>query len=155
METLFKLSSLAVLPFWGLMIFLPRWRVTGRLLSSPLVSALPALCYTALVIPRFAEIWQAVSSPELPGIAALLATPLGAMIGWLHFLAFDLFVGRWIYLESRKRRITAWIISPVLFLTLMLGPCGFLLYLIVRRASGFLPKSENVIPVSTGSEQGD
>jgi len=33
METLFKLSGLTVLPFWALMIFLPRWRVTTRLRS--------------------------------------------------------------------------------------------------------------------------
>jgi len=152
METLFKLSSLAVLPFWALMIFLPRWRVTKRLISSPLVCALPAALYVALVIPRLAEVWQAVSRPELSGIAALLGSPVGATIAWLHFLAFDLFVGRWIYLDSRERGITAWVMAPVLLLTLMLGPCGFLLYLIARHARGYLHGSENVISVSTGSK---
>lgn len=152
METIFKLSGLLVLPFWGLMIFLPRWRLTGKLMSSPLVSALPALCYTVLVIPRLVEVWRTVSSPELMGVAALLGSPAGAMIGWLHFLAFDLFIGRWIYLESRERGISAWVTGPILFLTLMLGPCGFLLFLIVRQASGYLPGSGNVIPVSTGCE---
>ena len=152
METLFKLSSLIVLPFWALMIFLPRWRVTIRLMSSPLVCAVPAAIYAALVIPRFAEVWQAVSSPELSGIAALLGSPVGAMIGWLHFLAFDLFVGRWIYLDGRERGVAAWVMGPVLFLTLMVGPCGFLLYLIARNTRGYLQTSENVIPVSTGSK---
>jgi hypothetical protein len=53
METLFNLSSLIVLPFWALMIFLPRWRVTRRLMSSPPVSAAPAVLYarTENVIP--------------------------------------------------------------------------------------------------------
>ncbi len=152
METIFRLSSLIILPFWALMIFLPHWRVTRRLISSPLISAVPALCYTVLVIPRIAEVWQTVSSPELMGIAALLGSPVGAMIGWLHFLAFDLFIGRWIFLESRERGISAWIMAPVLFLTLMLGPCGFLLFLIVRQARGYLPGSGNAIPVSTGSK---
>ncbi len=152
METLFEVSSLVVLPFWALMIFLPGWRVTRRLMSSPLVCATPAVLYAALVIPRFAEVWQAVSRPELAGIAALLGSPVGAMIGWLHFLAFDLFVGRWIYLDSREHGITAWVMAPVLFLTLMLGPCGFLLYLIARHARGYLFGSENIIPVSTGSK---
>jgi hypothetical protein len=130
---------------------LPHWRVTVRLMSSPLVCALPAALYAALVIPRLAAVWQAVSTPELSGIAALLGSPAGATIAWLHFLAFDLFVGRWIYLDSRARRITAWAMAPVLFLTLMLGPFGFLLYLIARQAS-HLSRSENVVPVSTGSE---
>src|SRR5262249_13308117 len=105
----------------------------------------------ALVILRLAEVWQAVSRPELSGVAALLGSPIGATIAWLHFLAFDLFVGRWIYLDSRERGITAWSMGPVLFLTLMMGPCGFLLYLIVRRASSYFHASGNVIPVSTGS----
>ena len=152
METLFKPSGLMVLPFWGLMIFLPGRRVTQRLMSSPLISATPAAFYAALVIPRFAEVWRAVSSPELSGVAAILGSPAGAMIGWLHFLAFDLFVGRWIYLDSRERGVSAWVMAPVLFLTLMLGPCGFLLYLMVRHARGHLKAGENVIPVSTVSK---
>ena len=152
METLFKLSSLVVLPFWALMIFLPRWPLTKRLISSPLVCAAPAALYAALVIPRFAEVWRAVSSPELSGIAALLSSPFGATVGWLHFLAFDLFVGRWIYLDGRERGLPAWVLAPVLFLTLMLGPCGFLLYLIVRHARGHLQAGEKVIPVSTVSK---
>jgi apolipoprotein N-acyltransferase len=152
METLFKLGSLAVLPFWALMIFLPRWRVTKRLMSSPLVCAAPAVIYAALVIPRFAEVWQAILSPELSGVAALLGSPVGATIAWLHFLAFDLFVGRWIYLDGRERGVSGWVMAPVLFLTLMLGPCGFLLHLMVRRTRGYLQASENVIPVSTGSK---
>ena len=152
METLFKLSSLAALPIWALMIFLPRWGVTKRLISSPLVCAAPAALYAALVIPHFTEVWRAVSSPELSGITALLGSPVGAMIGWMHFLAFDLFVGRWIYLDGRERGVPAWVMAPVLFLTLMLGPCGFLLYLIVRHARGHLQAGENVIPVSTVSK---
>jgi len=152
METLFKLSSLTVLPFWALMIFLPRWRLTKRLISSPLVCVAPAALYAALVIPRFAEVWRAVSSPELSSIAALLGSPVGATVGWLHFLAFDIFVGRWIYLDGRERGVSAWVMAPALFVTLMLGPCGFLLYLIARHARGHLQASENVIPVSTESK---
>jgi len=152
METLFKLSSLAALPIWALMIFLPRWGVTKRLISSPLVCAAPAALYAALVIPHFTEVWRAVSSPELSGIAALLGSPIGATVGWLHFLAFDLFVGRWIYLDGRERGVPAWVMAPVLFLTLMLGPCGFLLYLIVRHAKGHLQAGEKVNPVSTVSK---
>ena len=137
METLFRVSGFLVLPFWALMIFVPHWRVTRRLMSSPLVAAAPAVIYAVLVIPRFAEVWRAVSKPELSGVAALLGSPAGATIAWLHFLAFDLFVGRWIYLDSRERAVSAWLMAPVLFLTLMLGPCGFLLYLLVRHTKDY------------------
>jgi hypothetical protein len=80
------------------------------------------------------EIWPAVSTPTLTGVAALLGSPAGAIIAWVHFLAFDLFVGRWIYLDSQERHISAWLMAPVLFLTLMVGPAGFLLYVFIRSA---------------------
>lgn len=139
MEQLFSLSSLLVMPFWGLMILLPAWRWTRKIIESPLIAVAPAALYAALVIPALATVWPAVSQPTLAGIAALLATPEGATIGWVHFLAFDLFVGRWIYLDSRERGINALLVSPLLFLTLMLGPCGFLSYLGLRAIAGRAP----------------
>jgi ABA4-like protein len=132
METIFSLSSLLVMPFWLLMIALPHWRWTGRLMRSPLVCAAPALLYLALALPRIGALLAIVTRPTLPGIAAVLGTPAGATLAWAHFLAFDLFVGRWIYLDSRERGISAWIMAPLLFFTLMLGPIGFLGYLAVR-----------------------
>ena len=132
MGLLFRLSNVLVLPVWALMILLPRWRWTTRVIRSPLVSAAPAALYGALVLPRLGEIWPAVSRPTLSGVATLLGSPAGASIAWVHFLAFDLFVGRWIYLDSQERGVRAWLMAPILFLTLMLGPVGFLLYLIMR-----------------------
>jgi uncharacterized protein (DUF2062 family) len=100
MASLFRFSSFLVLPLWVLMILVPRWRWTKRIVHSSLVSAAPALLYASLVLPRLREIWPAVSRPTLSGIAVLLGSPAGATIAWVHFLAFDLFVGRWIYLDS-------------------------------------------------------
>jgi hypothetical protein len=114
------------------MILLPRWRWTGRIMRSPLVSAAPALIYAALVIPRVSTIWPAVARPTLTGVGALLSSPEGATIAWVHFLAFDLFVGRWMYLDSRERRLSPLLMAAILFLTLMLGPLGFLAYLLLR-----------------------
>jgi ABA DEFICIENT 4-like len=136
METIFSLSGLLVMPFWFLMIVLPHWRWTRRLLEPPLVVAAPALLYVALVLPRLGELLPALANPALPGIAALLGTPAAATIAWVHFLAFDLFVGRWAYLDSRERAISAWLMAPVLLLILMLGPAGFLLYLGLRAVWG-------------------
>jgi len=140
-ELLFRASNLLVLPIWALMILLPRWRWTARVIQSPLVSVVPALVYIALVLPRLGTIWPVVSRPTLPGVEALLASPAGATIAWAHFLAFDLFVGRWIYLDGQERRISSWLMAPVLFLTLMLGPAGFLCYLVVRSIRAASPTS--------------
>jgi apolipoprotein N-acyltransferase len=136
MERLFEWSSTAVLPFWLLMILLPRARVTERVMRAPVASVLLALLYAALVLPRMGTLLPLLARPELPGVAALLGTPEGATIGWVHFLAFDLFVGRWAYLDSRERGVSAWAMAPVLLLTLLFGPLGLLAYLGVRALAG-------------------
>lgn len=132
METIFSLSSLLVMPFWFLLVFLPWWSWTRRIMQSPLVAIAPALLYAALALPMIGILLPELIRPSLSSIAALLATPTGATIGWVHFLAFDLFVGRWIYLDSKERKITAWLVSPILVLTFLLGPFGLALYLGVR-----------------------
>ena len=132
MERLLELSTIAVLPLWLMMIVLPAWRWTQRITRRPVIGVVPAAVYAVLVLPRLGDVWPAVSTPNLPKIAALLSTPVGATIAWVHFLAFDLFVGRWIYLDSRSRQLSPWLMAPVLFLTLMLGPIGYLLYLALR-----------------------
>jgi apolipoprotein N-acyltransferase len=136
LTTIFALSNLTVMPVWALMILLPRWRVTERIVGSPLVALLPALIYAALVLPSFGAIFAAVSNPALPEIVQLLGTPQGATIAWAHFLAFDLLTGRWAYLDSRDQGMSPLIMAPILFMILMLGPIGFLIYLAARAVAG-------------------
>ena len=136
MELLFKLSNLLVFPFWVSMLFLPRWRWTGRIMRSPWVAAGPAVIYALLMLPHLLEHAPVLLRPELDDIAKLLGSHAGATISWTHFLCFDLFVGRWIYLDGRRRSISAWFMTPILFLTLLLGPLGFLLYLSLRTLLG-------------------
>jgi hypothetical protein len=131
-EQLFQMSNLLVMPFWFLMILLPFWSWTKRIIGSPWIAAPAALLYASLVLPQAGGLLGALANPQLAQIAALLGTPAGATIGWVHFLAFDLFVGRWVYLDSQERKLTAWLVSPILFVVLMFGPLGLLLYLLVR-----------------------
>lgn len=133
METIFQLSNLLVIPFWLLMIFLPTWRWTQRVAGSLWIVVPAALLYVLLVAPNLAQLLPLLAAPSLPAIAAALGTPAGATIAWAHFLAFDLFVGRWAYLDSRQRQLHAWLVSPILFCILMVGPLGLLIYLAVRQ----------------------
>jgi hypothetical protein len=132
METLFALSNLLVLPFWLLLILAPHWRWTARIAASPWIVAPIGLLYALLIVPALPAVLPVLFSPSAQGIAAVLGTPQGATIAWAHFLAFDLFAGRWAYLESRRLGMSAWIVSPVLFLVLMVGPIGLLLFLLLR-----------------------
>ena len=67
---------------------------------------------------------------SLEGIVTLFkkATPESAAAGWLHYLAFDFWVGTWIIKHSRKRKISHKIIVLPLLFTFMLGPVGVLIY---------------------------
>lgn len=129
-ETIFSLSTAAVVPFWALIILLPRWRVTRFIMSSPLVIVPAAVLYAIVVLPRVGELIDSFDSAA--SLAALLGTPAGATLAWAHFLTSDLFIGRWEYLDSRERGISGWVMAPVLVLQFMLGHLAILIYLVLR-----------------------
>lgn len=151
LSQLFSLGGLLVLPFWFAMIVLPRWGVTRRVMQSPLVSAGAAALYLALVLPRLGEILPVVSGGPLAAVAALLGSPVGATIAWVHFLAFDLFVGRWAYLDSQERSVHPLVMAPVLLGVFMLGPIGYLFYLGTRAVAGFHPAAPVAVTSPTPS----
>jgi hypothetical protein len=135
MDLIFQLSTLLTMPFWLLMILLPHWRGTQRIMASLWTVVPAALLYVVLIVPLLPTAFPILLNPSLGTVTGLLAVPQGATAGWVHFLAFDLFVGRWAYLDSRTRGLNPWLVSPVLFLILMVGPLGLLLYLGLRRFS--------------------
>lgn len=132
MTSIFGGSFLLVAPFWGLMILAPTWRVTERVVASPLLAVPAALLYLLVLVPQFGPVVSGVLSPSLAGMQSLLATAAGTTLSWAHFLAFDLFVGRWVYRDARRRGLPWLVVSPLLVVTLLLGPVGFLGYCVVR-----------------------
>lgn len=63
-----------------------------------------------------------------------------APVSWLHMLPGDLFAGRWIHLDSRKRDVHPWLVSLGLVVTFASGSIGFLLYLLLRVWAAFLKR---------------
>jgi hypothetical protein len=131
-QTLFALTFPLAVPFWALMILAPGWSPTRRIIASPWIVAPPLLVYALAVVPQFGAVLPAVSQPTLAGITALLGTSVGAVAAWSHFIAFDLFVGRWCYLDARERGVHPLVTAPVLLLTILLAPLGLLAYLLLR-----------------------
>ena len=134
-ETIFSLSNLVIMPFWLLMIVLPFWSWSERVMQTYWPIVLPSLFYVYLLFfgAGAGNVMADLMNPTASVVADLLGNPAGAATGWAHFLAFDLFVGRWVFLEARKSGTPWWVSSPILFFTLMLGPVGFLLWFGVRR----------------------
>lgn len=131
-ETLFQLSFALAAPFWALMILAPRWRWTERLVSSPWIAAVPLLAYLPIALPHMGELWTVVSQPDLGTLRAFAGTDYGAASLWAHLVAFDLFIGRWMYHDSRSRGLHPLLVGPVLLLTILLSAVGFLTYLALR-----------------------
>lgn len=68
----------------------------------------------------------------LAQLRALLADDAALAAAWLHYLAFDLFVGAWIVHESDQFELPPWLIVPCLGLTCVAGPAGLLAFIAVR-----------------------
>ncbi len=108
---IFQASNLLVIPFWVLMIFAPGWPATRRVMASTAFIVPIALLYSVLVVPNLLSILPQLANPTLPIIQTLLSSDAGATTAWIHFLAFDLWVGRWVYLDAQEREIPVWLVS--------------------------------------------
>src|SRR3546814_13933371 len=69
---------------------------------------------------------------SLAGVMALFATKGGMLVGWVHYLAFDLFAGMWIARDADQKGFSRIVQFPLLVLTQLAGPVGLLAWLIVR-----------------------
>ncbi|TWP48103.1 DUF4281 domain-containing protein [Lentzea tibetensis] len=131
--TLFDLTFLLVAPFWALMILFPKWWFTHKVSESPLIVLPPLAIFAVLAASRLPELWAVVSTPELGEFTAFVGTPEGAALIWAQVLAWDLFIGRWMYLESRRLDISPLLMAPIMVGTILLSPVGLPVFLAVRR----------------------
>jgi hypothetical protein len=101
-----------------------------------------AVLYVILIAQGLPEAEGGFDS--IAGVRGLFANDSALTAGWLHYLAFDLFVGTWIARDSAERGVHALLVAPCLGLTLMFGPAGLLAYFILRLAFGRRAKTETV-----------
>ncbi|MCU0358814.1 MAG: ABA4-like family protein [Cyclobacteriaceae bacterium] len=132
MDLLFTIANSAAMVGWVLMIFAPRFAATRFLVLSGALMLALAATYITLIVLYFGNSEGNFSS--LDGVMQLFQNREAVIAGWIHYLAFDLFVGSWIVSNSRKLGIRHLYVIPCLFFTFMFGPAGLLLYYVVRAA---------------------
>lgn len=132
-DQIFSIANLMAMLCWILLAIVPGRRWVTDVVTGRAVPALFAVGYTAIVVAVFPR--AAGSFSTLAGVAALFGNPWLLLAGWLHYLAFDLLIGTWEARDSVERGMPRWQLIPCLFLTLMFGPMGWLVYLGVRTAS--------------------
>lgn len=146
-ETLFPWAGRLALVGWLLLIVAPRWRWSAGLVAKFVVPLLLAGVYLGIFAAHLGEFRGSFNS--LAGVAELFANPWALLAGWVHYLAFDLFVGAWEVRDAARERIRHRFVAPCLVLTFLLGPIGFLLYAAVRGAHRLARRGRPAISTST------
>jgi hypothetical protein len=126
-------NSVAMLCWAALAIclFAPRLQSWIPRLTGFVVPVLFAVVYIACIGKGFAESRDG-GFGSIGGVRALFGNDSALVAGWLHYLAFDLFVGSWIVRRGIKERLNPFLLLLCLPATFLFGPAGFLMYWIER-----------------------
>ena len=131
----FLVCNYGVLPAWGLLIVAPSSDWTKRLVHSGLLPLILGAVYVWAMVANDANPTGA-GFTTLDGVMALFTSPWVALAGWVHYLIFDLFIGAWEVRDAERRGIRHALVVPCLVVTLMLGPVGLAMYLVLRGGLG-------------------
>ena len=142
-EDWFSIANLIAVMGWAALILLPRWRWV-MVLTRFVIPGVLGATYTLLAMLYFARP-EAGGYNSLAEVKALLGTDPTLLAGWVHYLAFDLFVGGWIAERADKLGVSRLLQVPILFLTFQFGPIGYLTWAVIEAALAVpLPESPNL-----------
>jgi hypothetical protein len=136
-DTLFNLANMLALACWATLILAPRGEIARALVFYGGIGLL-CLVYTVLLVGFLSGLInpgsgaQASDFTTIAGVRAIFATDGGVTLGWVHYLAFDLFTGMWISRDADAKQFSRLWQAPVLALTFLFGPVGLLLWLAIR-----------------------
>jgi predicted DNA repair protein MutK len=140
LDLLFVLVNLIPLPFWFLMIFLPRRQFTRRLMDNYLVFLVLGALYVFTMVGAIVS-WvdlgargsgASINFTTTGGLAAAFNTPAAALVVWVHLVTMDLIGGHWMYHESQRLNLSQIFTSISLLLTFALGPLGIFTFILWR-----------------------
>ncbi len=138
-EPAFLFANAWALVMWGVLIVFPR---TAFGQAAIFYGGIGLLCFGYVLLlglllggavdplPSGAD--EPVAFTSIAGVRALFASDGGVTIGWIHYLALDLFAGLWIAKDADAKGFSRIVQSPVLLLTFMAGPAGVLLWFVIR-----------------------
>ena len=140
-DLMFSLTNTVAMLAWVMLAVLPR---KPLVLSSILYLGVGLLClaYFLLIAATLGGLVDANRLPGTPdpnlldysiaGLRPLFLSDGGIVMGWTHYLAFDLFAGLWIARDADAKGVGRLAQLPFLFATLMAGPIGLLGWLAFR-----------------------
>lgn len=131
-ESMFSLAGVIAMAGWLLLLvspLIPDWsdRIAGAFL--PLLLSLGYLLL--VIVPASAS---GGGFGTLADVITLLSYEQAALAGWIHFLAFDLFIGAWVCRKARSEGLNFMLVAPCLPVIFLLGPAGLLTFQVIRAA---------------------
>jgi hypothetical protein len=131
-HALFQLTGPIAMLGWLALVLAPLAPRLADALASLLIPVLLSVGYAGLILVHWSDAPGGFDS--LANVMLLFTNPAVALAGWVHYLAFDLFVGAWITRTARADGIAHLLILPCLVLTFLFGPAGFLSFIALRAA---------------------
>lgn len=131
-EAIFQIANPIALLGWATLIFAPLAPRLADTLASLIIPLLMSVAYSALMLAYWSGAIGGYGS--LPDVMALFTNPHIALAGWLHYLAFDLFIGAWAVRTARAEATPHLLVLPHLALIFLFGPAGFLTFHAMRAA---------------------
>lgn len=129
-DQLFQLANPLVLVGWLVLLAAPLAPTVAQTISAAAIPLLLGLAYSGLMLALW---WQAPGGfGSLAEVQVLFTHPHIAVAGWVHYLAFDLFIGAWEVRTARAESIPHWMVVPCLILTFLFGPAGLLAFAVLR-----------------------
>jgi hypothetical protein len=135
-DELFALANALPLVGWLALCLAPLAR-PALVASARVAAAAMAVGYAVLVGVALAKGGgPAPDLTTLSGLARAFSDPHVMLVGWVHYLALDLWTGAWEAEDAGRRGVPHWLLLPCLALTFLAGPIGLLLFLGVRALPG-------------------
>lgn len=138
-ESLFSLTNGLALIAWVLLVAFPRKPLTHSAilyLGVGLLCLIYTLCFVLFVTGTVEPGGMAGSGgldlTSIEGVRRFFLSDGGLVIGWTHYLAFDLFTGLWIARDADAKGFSRLVQAPFLLTTFLVGPVGLLAWLTLR-----------------------
>ncbi len=131
LETVFSFATFVAMFGWILLVVVPA-DPRAKLLAGIIIPLTLSAIYLVFIFLHFADAPGGFGS--LAEVRTLFGKDELLLAGWVHYLAFDLFIGAWESRDSQRLQIPRLVMLPCYVMTFMLGPIGLLFYFAIRTA---------------------
>jgi hypothetical protein len=138
-DMIFQIANTTALAGWIVLLISPFISNLADRISGLIIPALLSIAYTGLILAFFGSADGGFDT--LDNVVKLFTVREMVLAGWIHYLAFDLFIGVWEVRTGRTDGMPFLLVLPCLPLTFLFGPAGLLLFFVLRTAYGVARKS--------------